>query len=199
VTSLNLARNMRFVVSGGEEGELRVWELKTKEMIANLKEHSQRVTDSHLFTNDQYAISCGRDRCLFTWDLRAERRLTMHREKQGGINQLALASDQTSVVTVGQEKTIVFWDLREGYPVGSLDVEEEILAVDMSHNNKYIATGGAGLMVKLWDQRQMQQGPIAVGRGHSRDIKSIKFASDDRQAVSVACDHSVLVWNIYDA
>ncbi len=142
VTTLNLARNMRFTVSGGEEGEIRVWEIKTLEMIAHLKEHTQRVTDCHLFTNDQYAISCGRDRCLFTWDLRAERRLTMHREKHGGLNGLALASDQTSVVTVGQEKTVVFWDLREAYPVGSVDVEEEILAVDMSGNDRYIATGG---------------------------------------------------------
>lgn len=167
-------------------------------MIAHLKEHTQKVTDSHLFTNDQYSISCGRDRCLFTWDLRAEKRLTLHREKHGGINQLALAKDQTSVVTVGQEKTVVFWDLREAYPIGTIDVEEEMMAVDINSDGRYVATGGAGLLVKLWDQRNMGQGPVAVGRGHSRDIKSLKFSRDDKQLVSVAVDHSILVWNIYD-
>lgn len=57
-TTLNLAKNMRFIVSGGAEGELAVWELKSKEMIAHLKEHTGRVNDCHLFTNDQYAVSC---------------------------------------------------------------------------------------------------------------------------------------------
>merc|ERR1712107_660655 len=43
VTSVQLANNMRFVVSGGVEGELRVWELRTKDMASHLKEHNGRV------------------------------------------------------------------------------------------------------------------------------------------------------------
>merc|ERR1739848_396401 len=103
VTCLRLASNMRFVVSGGAEGDLRVWELKTKEHVSHLKEHLGRVSDLYLFPNDQYAVSASRDRCLLTWDLRAEKRLTQHRENHGGINCLAVASNQTSVITAGQE------------------------------------------------------------------------------------------------
>ncbi len=69
----------------------------------------------------------------------------------------------------------------------------------IDHDHAFLDPTGAGLLIKLWDQRNMGNGPIAVGRGHSRDINSIKFASDDRQCVSVASDHSVLVWNVYDA
>jgi len=197
VTTVNLAQNMRFFVSGGVEGELRVWEIKGKTMIAHLKEHSQNVNDCHLFANDQFAISCGKDHCLFTWDLRNQRRLTAHREKHGGINELALASDQTSVVTVGAEKNITFWDLRDAYPVASIEVDEEMRTIDMSYDGKYICTGGSCHLLKLWDQRQMSSGPVAVGRGHSRDIISAKFARDDKQIVSAATDHSILVWNLY--
>merc|ERR1712194_18659 len=185
VTTVNLAQNMRFVLSGGEEGELRVWELKTKEMIAHLKEHNLRVNCSVLFSNDQYAISCGRDRSLITWDLRNEKRLTLHKTQHGGLNHLALGSDQTEVATVTQEKSIVFWDLREANAVGTLEVEEEMFAIAMSPDadNRSIATGGSGHVVKLWDHRNMQGGPVAIGKGHSKDIQSLAFAADRKQPV----------------
>eukprot|EP00929_Paragymnodinium_shiwhaense_P085336 TRINITY_DN4573_c0_g1_i1.p1 TRINITY_DN4573_c0_g1~~TRINITY_DN4573_c0_g1_i1.p1 ORF type:complete len:497 (-),score=72.40 TRINITY_DN4573_c0_g1_i1:46-1536(-) len=57
VTCVQLSSNVRFVMSGGAEGELRVWELRTKEMASHLKEHAARVNDVKLFPNDQYAIS----------------------------------------------------------------------------------------------------------------------------------------------
>ncbi|CAD7922114.1 unnamed protein product [Amoebophrya sp. A25] len=199
VSTLDLASNMRFVLSTGAQGDLRVWEMKTREMITHMKEHTGRVNASALFTNDQYAITCGRDRCLFTWDLRAERRLTMHREKHGGLNGLVMGSDQTTVITVGMEKTMTFWDLRQADASYYIDIpDEEVLAIDMSSNEKHLVTGGTGLGVKLWDVRNVQQGPLSVGMGHSRDIVSVKFAPDCKQAVSGAHDHSILVWNLYD-
>ena len=37
-------RAQRFVVTGGQEGEVRVWELRSRELVSHLKEHSMRVT-----------------------------------------------------------------------------------------------------------------------------------------------------------
>merc|ERR1711865_22881 len=109
-------------VSGGVEGELRIWELKTRDMISHMKEHVGRVNELKLFPNDQYAISCSRDRCLLTWDLRAEKRLTLHRMQHQGINTLGVMQDQTTVITSGGEKTIVYWDLRVADPVRAMDL-----------------------------------------------------------------------------
>lgn len=36
-------RQQRFIVSGGEGGEIRVWELRTREMASHLKEHTLKV------------------------------------------------------------------------------------------------------------------------------------------------------------
>jgi WD40 repeat protein len=44
VISIQLGRSKKFFVSGGSEGEVRVWETKTREMISHLKEHTNRVT-----------------------------------------------------------------------------------------------------------------------------------------------------------
>ena len=44
VTAIALSHNYKFIVSGGNEGEIRVWEIRSRELIAHLKEHTSKVT-----------------------------------------------------------------------------------------------------------------------------------------------------------
>jgi len=194
-TTVKIASNVRFVVSAGVDGELRIWELKTRDMIAHMKEHVSRVNELLLFPNDQYAISASRDRCLLTWDLRAEKRLTQHREKHGGINCLAVATNQTSVITAGQEKTLTYWDLRMADPVRSVDLDEEINTVAISPDDRYLVTGGIGQTVKVYDIGTSLE--KSMGVGHSRAVQKLQFSPDGKQVVSVGLDHSIMVWNFY--
>lgn len=75
VTSLVLAYNRRFILTGGPQGEVRLWELRTRELISHLKEHKQKITNIRLYKDDTLAVSGSRDRCLLRWDLRNEVRL----------------------------------------------------------------------------------------------------------------------------
>jgi WD40 repeat protein len=195
VTDTRLSSNVRFVLSAGAEGELRIWELRTREMATNLKEHAARVTECHLFPNDQYAISASRDRCLLTWDLRTEKRLTAHREKHGGINCLAVATNQTTVITAGQEKTMTYWDLRMADPTRVVELDEEVMSVSLSSDDRWLATAGTGQVVKVWDVAAGRM--LSEGKGHSRTINKVAFSPDNKQVVSVASDHAAHVWNMY--
>lgn len=53
VICIELANSRKFFVSGGHDGEVRVWETKTREMISHLKEHTNRVSKIMLFGNNQ--------------------------------------------------------------------------------------------------------------------------------------------------
>merc|ERR1712072_1098817 len=194
-TAVKIASNVRFVVSGGVDGELRIWELKTREMISHMKEHVARVNDVKLFPNDQYAISVSRDRCLLTWDLRTEKRLTAHRERHGGVNCLAVASNQTTVITAGQEKTLTYWDLRTADPVRTIELDEEVMTVSLSPDDGLLATAGTGMVVKVWDVNAGTE--KSRGTGHSRAVQKLSFSPDGKQLVSVGFDHSIFVWNCY--
>lgn len=195
VTTVQLASNQRFVLTGGAEGEVRIWEMKTRDMMSNLKEHGARVNALELFPSDEYAISASRDRCLLTWDLRAEKRLTAYREKHGGINCVAVSSNQTTVYTAGQEKTLTTWDLRIADPVRTQQLDEEIFSVALSPDDTHLVTAGTGFEVKLWDVATGME--KCRGPGHSRSVQKLAFAPDGKQVVSVGLDHSILVWNFY--
>ena len=44
VTAIALSSNCKFLCSGGMEGDIRVWQLRSRELISHLKEHNSRVT-----------------------------------------------------------------------------------------------------------------------------------------------------------
>jgi WD40 repeat protein len=77
VSSLVLSYNRRFILTGGPQGEVRLWELRTRELISHLKEHKQKITNIRLYHDDTLAVSGSRDRCMLRWDLRNEVSVSM--------------------------------------------------------------------------------------------------------------------------
>lgn len=200
VTAAALAANERFVVTGGEDGGVRVWELRSREMICDLREHAARVTGLALFRDDAHAISVSRDRSMVCWDLRRERRVSSHVQRLGGISAVALSRDQSVVITGGLSKAISLWDLREPQPVQVLSPahgDDEVTALAVFSGSELLASGGADGAVKLWDLRSGRA--VASGVGHSARVRGVAASGDGRQVVSVGDDGCVFVWNVFGA
>lgn len=119
VTRVATAHGLHFFVTGGVNGEVRVWDMRTRCMISNLKEHSSRVVGLAVLDDDQHVVSASRDRSVITWDLIRERRVSSHQQRVGGINAAVVcqAPDVIQVVSVGQDRSLTFWDLKEAQPL----------------------------------------------------------------------------------
>ncbi len=104
-------------MSGGIQGELRLWEMRSRELISHLKEHAQIVTNIVIFPDDTQALSSSRDRNILRWDLRSEKRVFCHEQRMGGINDIALTSDATAVYSVGQERRLIKWGVNHVGPL----------------------------------------------------------------------------------
>lgn len=199
VTAMVLSHNERFIVSAGVGGEVRVWDIRKRDMVSHLKEHSMSVTQLAIYRDDMHIVSCSRDRSILCWDLRSERRISSHIQRMGGINTVALSADEKFVLSAGQEKRISFWDLRIETPVHVIQKahDEEATCIAVAHALAVFATAGGDRLVKLWDYTSGQL--IMDGIGHSGSVRSLAFSPDDRQLVSVGEDGSVFVWNVYTA
>lgn len=193
-SALRMSNNQRFLVSAGESGELRVWELRTREMMCRLKEHTLPITSIDMFSDDTHCITSGRDRSILCWDLRNEKRISALVQKMGSVNCCSLSSDQNRIVSVGQDQLVHLWDLRTPQPITTLPHGSEGMTVDCNHSGTLFATGGTGQVVRLWDYRTFR--PIFDGTGHSGTVMSLKFSPDDKQICSVGDDGSIILWNV---
>ena len=110
MSALCLSYNNRFILTAGIHGEIRLWELRSRELISHLKEHAQKVTSLVLFPDDTQCISASRDRSILRWDLRTEKRVFCHQQRMGGLNSIALTRDDKHILSVGQERRMVCWN-----------------------------------------------------------------------------------------
>ena len=200
VSALVLANNQRFIMTGGGEGDVRVWELRSRELVSHLKEHRSMVTGLALYEDDLHALSCSRDRSFLCWELRNEKRMTSHTQRMGGINSIALSKDQTNVFTVGQEKRLTRWDLRDQNFLEAVDLSDdqsdEASCVAVSNSGLVVATGGTKKLLKLYETAPGHK-LLASVVGHSGAIRDLKFSPDDKQLVTVGEDGVIFVWNLY--
>lgn len=200
VSSITVSLNQRFFCTGGAEGEVRVWEIRTREMVSHLKEHTTKVTDLKLLSNDVNLITVSRDRCMLSWDLRNDKRVAAYTQRSGGINALALTQDPNIVITGGQDRKLNKWDLRQTQPIVTLDAgpeqgADELFTIAVSFNGRYVATGGEKMVLRLWDLNSMRI--VAEGHGHSGAITRIAWAYDNKQVISTGRDNCTLIWNVF--
>ena len=76
VTALAATHNCERIVSGGMEGEVRIWRIgrSTQIMEASLKEHRGRVSDIKINNQDTQAVSASFDGSCIIWDLKSHTR-----------------------------------------------------------------------------------------------------------------------------
>jgi len=67
VTALQVSYNQRFMITGGENGDIRVWDIKSREMVSHLKEHTSAITSISIFEDDAHALTGSKDRNILCW------------------------------------------------------------------------------------------------------------------------------------
>lgn len=72
VTAMKLSNRSGFLLTGGAGGEVRCWDMRTRQMASNLKgaikgAHSGAISDLHVMADDSHVISASLDRSWSLW------------------------------------------------------------------------------------------------------------------------------------
>ena len=200
VTAIAMNSNCKFVVSGGMGGEVRLWEVRSKEMISNLKEHLQKVTQVQLFSNDVNLMTTSKDKSILIWDLNKEKRIASYTLSSGGVNNFKISpTDENIVISVGQDRKITHWDLRCPQPVkvissnpyGKMDQADELFGLTISNDGKYITTGGSLGIIRTWD---LANGMTFLNEyyAHSKTCSGLAYTYDNKYLISTGYDSLIL-------
>jgi WD40 repeat protein len=192
VTAIASTSDCQKIVSGGMNGEIRVWKIgyQSQVMAASLKEHRGRVWSIIINNIDDRAISASADGSCIIWDIRNYVRtccmfeVTMFKE-------IAIHPDQSQVLTVGNDKKITYWEAVDGVEVRMLDGSDgEINTIAINKSGEYFVTGGEDKILKIWEYDTGDN--LFVGLGHSGTINKAKIAPSQDFIVSVGADGSIL-------
>ena len=198
-----MSNNNKFICTGGDLGEVRVWEIRSKEMKINLKEHISKVTKVHVFSNDIRLLTSAKDRSILIWDLEKEKRIFSYNLSMGGCNNFAINPvDEQMMISIGQDRKIQQWDLRQpkplksisSHPFGKVDLSDELFALAWSHDGKQISTGGNLGIIRTWDAYSLSL--LGENYAHSKTCTSLAYTHDDNYLISCGADAQILSFAI---
>jgi len=194
VAGVAVSRDGRIALSGGEDGDLRAWEVASGKLLHRLKGHSGPITGLAFALGGTRAVTCGADRSVRVWDLDAGRELRRLDGHARAPACLAVAPDGRRAV-VGGEDELILWDLEAGKPVLKFaGVGESIRAVAITPDGRLALTGGDAKAFRTWDLTTGRQ--VRRHEGHEEAVVSIAAAPDVQMAATGSEDDSASLWNL---
>ncbi|XP_019490118.1 PREDICTED: cilia- and flagella-associated protein 52 [Hipposideros armiger] len=195
VTAIATTSDCKRVISGGGEGEVRVWQIgcRTQKLKEALKEHKSSVSCIRVKKNDKECVTASTDSTCIIWDLVHLRR-----------NQMILANtlfqcvcyhpEEFQIITSGTDRKIAYWEVFDGSVIRELEgsLSGSINGMDITPDGVYFVTGGNDHLVKVWDYNE---GEVThVGVGHSGNITRIRISPGNQYIISVSADGAILRW-----
>jgi len=197
VTALNVTSDSGRIVTGGMEGEVRVWKIgrQTQTMDASLKEHRGRVWSIIINEADEQAVSASSDGSCIIWDLKTKTRSLCLFESTMFKN-IVYHPDESQLLTTGSDRKVAYWDTFDGQAIRVLEAsdEGEVTTLSISKSGSHYVSGGEERLLKLWDY---DEGVCKyIGVGHSGSISSAKIAPDQSFIVSGGSEGAIFLWKM---
>jgi len=174
-------------VSGGDDGEVRAWEMKSGKELMKLTGHVGEVHSITFSPDGKRVVSGGWDETVRVWDLESGKELM----KLTGdtVSSVAISPDGKWVVSRGHDKIVRVWDLESGKDLMKLTGHTSwVHSVAISPDGKRVVSGSDDGTIRLWDlesSRLIRAYRLPERESTtSRDVYSLAFSPDGRRILS---------------
>uniref|UniRef100_A0A9J7XT27 Cilia- and flagella-associated protein 52 n=2 Tax=Cyprinus carpio TaxID=7962 RepID=A0A9J7XT27_CYPCA len=195
VTAIAATNDCKRIVSGGGEGQVRVWEIfkDSYRLIEIMKEHKATVNCIKIKSNDKECVTASSDGACIIWDLVRFVRNQMVLSNTL-FNVVCYHPEEFQIITSGTDRKIGYWEVYDGSAIRELEgsLSGAINGMHISEDGKYFVTGGDDKLLKLW---HYSDGEVThVGVGHSGSITNVRICPNSRCIVSTSADGAILRW-----
>ncbi|WFD34563.1 TOR complex subunit lst8 [Malassezia cuniculi] len=217
VTSIAWHYDAKWLVSGSEDGTLRIWDTRTSR-AQRVYDHVGPVNDVVIHPNQGELISCGQLGSVKVWDL-GENGCSheLVPEDEVPVRSVTVASDGSSLVAGNNKGKIYVWQIQNGQyddngdfipdsenneltnlrPVTTFKAHDTyITRCALSPDARYLATCSADTTVKLWSTANYRFEFDKALVGHQRWVWDIAFSADSAYVVTASSDHVARLWEL---
>lgn len=140
-----------YVVSGADDGTVRVWSRETGICARTMAGHDGGILTMAVAEEMPVCITGGRDGCIFIWDWKTGENLRVMKGHRGAVRTLAVARDGLVALSGGDDGTVRMWATRRGRCVRTFDDHEgEVRTLALSADGALGISGGLDKRLRLW-------------------------------------------------
>jgi autophagy-related protein 16 len=157
VISVAFSPNNSMVLGGSTDSACRVWNVGNGRARHTLTGHTKQIYAAD-FASDNKVVTGSYDRTIKVWELNQGTCLKTILEAKSIVNDLEVSKVSNQIISAHFDCAIRMFDLRTYDMVKEVAKahENQITGVNISRDDRYIATCGKDSVVKVWDSRKMQ-------------------------------------------
>jgi WD40 repeat protein len=195
-----LSPNGKRVVSGSEDGAVRLWDLDTGKVIAKWTEHTRNIRSVCWNRDYERVVSGYFDGTARVWDVESGKTVL---EIESGLNEVweAIYSPDTTMIAIGgdseEKEFISIWNANTGKLVTKLKGHtQRVKCLAWTPDGTALISGSFDYSVRTWNTTTWQQ--IAVLTDHYHyvyDGAAIAISSNGRILASASWIGEVQLWD----
>jgi len=211
IWTIDVAPDGQHAASASEDGVIRIWSLEASSAPLILKGHQRNVWNVRFSSDGKQLASASFDKTARIWDAGTGKSLRTLSGHEQAVVGLDLSSDGRTMVTGGDDSTIRLWRTTDGAPLKRIDAGNHVYSVDLSPDDRWLATGGRARSgfgtfwhqltgtgghaepAKLWRVSDMA---VVARLPHPEDVMSVAFSPDGRWLVTSSEDGKARLWRL---
>ncbi|KAG1837573.1 quinon protein alcohol dehydrogenase-like superfamily [Suillus subalutaceus] len=193
--SMALSPNGKISVSGsgGNDYDMRLWDVETRKVIANWTGHTDVVCALCWSAEGERVASGSWDGTARIWD-DSGTNIMIIETGHGWVNAVMYSPDSSKLATGGEyEFTIKIWDAKTGELLNTLKHNRRVFGLAWTSDGRKLISGSDG-PIRIFDTATWQQ--IAVLRGHTDRVTAISLSQNNRLLASTSTDKTACLWNL---
>jgi WD40 repeat protein len=197
VRSAAFSPNGKYVISGGDDNTLRLWEVWTGREVRVFEGHSDRVSSVAFGPEGKFVVSASHDQTLRLWEVTTGREVRSFEGHEGTVNSAAYSPDGKYVISGGEDKTVRLWEVSTGTEVRVLKRHDSsVNSVTFTRDGRYALSGSWDGVLQQWEVNTGKR--IRAFKGHNLCINSVAFSPDGQFALSGSDDNTLQLWRTSD-
>ena len=198
------------LVSGADDGVVRVWSLPDGNLLRELAGHDGGVDSIAVTSDGTHIVSGSKDKTIRVWGLDTGEELQVLDGHAGYVKAVVISAATGQVMSGSTDRTIRQWDIDATSGNGVVSAHREAVALlSIAADGRRAISGTQSDTLTVWDiptgdrldgriSVSHASKPIVVGRlqGHVGPINTLQLTADGVRAFTGSRDRTLRVWNV---
>jgi len=194
ISDLQLSSDGRLAITACEDSSVRVWDLMTSALRAELTNQGNVHTASFNSQASRVLVLTSHGK-LNIWTMQTEPRLVRTINVMRDAQIARWASDGRRVLATTTSDTAMIWDAETGETlVAPMSHSAAIRSAEFSPDEKLVVTASSDHTARLWDARTGQ--PVSRPFKHAGAVNSAVLSRDSTRLITASDDGTARIWDV---
>lgn len=195
VLACNFTSDGAFVLSGGWDGHLRLWETAFAAHVTALRVGTKPVSACCCSPDGKYWLAGTLDGLLSHWDALSHQQVSVFLAHPRPVSAIVFGIDETTLATAAWDGQVILWDLRRERSGRALSGHRDIVSgCQFTPDGQTLVSWSYDATLRTWEMARAR--PLTVLTGHPDRITAGAVSRDGRFAASGSRDASVKLWDL---